>query len=127
MADDSGIVVDQLKGAPGVFSARYAGEHATDKMNNDKLIQDLKHLPEPHEARFVCQAIYYDGKDYTVTSGVMEGKVILSPRGEHGFGYDPLFISEGYDRTNGELTLDEKNMFSHRAKAFRNLKKKIHF
>lgn len=126
LADDSGLVVDQLNGAPGVFSARYAGENATDKMNNDKLIQMLKHLPEPHTARFVCSAVYYDGTDYLSTSGAMEGRIILTPRGPNGFGYDPLFIAEGYEKTNAELNLDEKNKISHRAKAFNSIKKKIY-
>jgi len=123
--DDSGLVVDQLNGAPGVFSARFAGEGATDKMNNDKLIQMLKVNPEPHTARFVCSAVFFDGTDYISTSGAMEGRIIINPRGQNGFGYDPLFIAEGYERTNGELSLDEKNQISHRAKAFKNLKKKI--
>lgn len=125
MGDDSGLVVDQLNGAPGVFSARYAGENATDKMNNDKLIQMLKLLPEPHTARFVCSAVFYNGSEFISTSGAMEGKMILTPRGSNGFGYDPLFIAEGYEKTNGELTLDEKNKISHRAKAFNKLKSKV--
>lgn len=126
LGDDSGLVVDHLNGAPGVFSARYAGEDATDKMNNDKLIQMLKPLEEPHTARFVCSAVYYDGNDFLCTSGAMEGKIVLSPKGDNGFGYDPLFIAEGYDKTNGELSLDEKNMISHRAKAFKNIRKKLY-
>jgi len=125
LADDSGLVTDQLNGAPGVFSARFAGEDATDKMNNDKLIQMLKVFPEPHPARFVCSAVYYDGNDYISTSGAMEGKIIHTPKGANGFGYDPLFIAEGYERTNGELSLDEKNKISHRAKAFTKLKGKV--
>lgn len=125
MGDDSGLVVDQLNGAPGVFSARYAGEDATDKMNNDKLIQMIKPLPEPHTARFVCSAVFYDGEDYISTSGAMEGRLILTPKGLNGFGYDPLFIAEGYEKTNGELSLEEKNKISHRAKAFNKLKKKV--
>ena len=125
LADDSGLVVDQLNGAPGVFSARFAGEGASDKMNNDKLIHQLKALPEPHTARFVCSAVFYNGSDFISTSGAMEGRIIHMPRGLNGFGYDPLFMAEGYDRTNGELSLDEKNEISHRAKAFKKLKKKI--
>ncbi len=125
MGDDSGLVVDQLNGAPGVFSARFAGENATDKMNNDKLIQMLKTHPEPHTARFVCSAVFYNGSEFISTSGAMEGTMILTPRGSNGFGYDPLFIAEGYEKTNGELTLDEKNKISHRAKAFNKLKSKV--
>ena len=122
IADDSGLSVDQLNGDPGVFSARYAGENATDELNNKLLLEKLSHFSEPHFARFVCSAVFYDGVNFILAEDVMEGKIIHEPRGDNGFGYDPLFVANGYSRTNGELSLDEKNKISHRAKAFKHLK-----
>ncbi|MFA6598839.1 MAG: RdgB/HAM1 family non-canonical purine NTP pyrophosphatase [Ignavibacteriaceae bacterium] len=121
IADDSGLSVDQLNGEPGVFSARYAGENATDESNNKLLLEKLSLFPEPHYARFVCSAVLYDGKSFVSSEDVMEGKIIHKARGANGFGYDPLFIAEGYSITNGELSLEEKNKISHRAKAFNRL------
>jgi XTP/dITP diphosphohydrolase len=122
IADDSGISVDQLNGRPGVYSARYAGEDATDKDNNVKLVSELKGLPSPHKARFISVAVYYDGDEYISATGELAGEIILEPRGNNGFGYDPLFIPEGYKNTLAELSLDEKNRISHRSKAFTKLK-----
>ncbi len=121
MSDDSGISVDQLDGKPGVFSARYAGEDATDEQNNQKLLRDLERLPEPHLAKFICSAVYYNGKNYLTSSGEVKGKIILTPRGTNGFGYDPLFIPNGFNVTSAELNMDEKNQISHRALAFKRL------
>jgi len=121
IADDSGLSVDQLNGEPGVFSARYAGENATDASNNRLLLEKLAHFKEPHLARFVCSAVYYDGESFIPVEDVMEGKIIHDARGSNGFGYDPLFIAEGFSVTNGELSLEEKNRISHRAKAFNRL------
>ncbi len=121
MSDDSGISVDQLNGKPGVYSARYAGENATDEENNKKLLYDLKTLPEPHLAKFICSAVYYNGKNFLTSSGEVKGKIISTPRGTNGFGYDPLFIPDGYDVTSAELNMNEKNEISHRAKAFKKL------
>jgi XTP/dITP diphosphohydrolase len=125
IADDSGISVDQLGGRPGVYSARYSGENATDDENNDKLIEELKDFEEPHLARYVCAAVFYDGKNYLVTEDTAKGKIVKTPRGKNGFGYDPYFVPEGYDCTMGELSLEEKNKISHRAKAFNKLRDKI--
>ena len=125
LADDSGLVVEQLNGEPGVYSARYAGENATDEENNKKLISQLSLLPQPHKAKFVCSAVFYDGKDLLKSSGEIVGQVIHEPRGANGFGYDPLFIPDGYNQTIAELELDEKNKISHRAKAFNSLLKLI--
>ena len=125
IADDSGLSVDQLNGDPGVFSARYAGENATDELNNKLLLEKLSHLSEPHFAKFVCSAVFYDGENFIAAEDVMEGKIIHEPRGDNGFGYDPLFVANGYSRTNGELSLDEKNKISHRAKAFNRLHEMI--
>lgn len=121
LADDSGLVVEQLNGEPGVYSARYAGENATDGENNKKLISKLLDLPQPHKAKFVCSAVYFDGKKLVKSEGEIVGQIIDEPRGKNGFGYDPLFIPDGYDKTTAELELEAKNKISHRAKAFRSL------
>ena len=126
MADDSGLSVDQLNGEPGVISARYAGEYATDEENNELLLEKLSHFPEPHFAKYVCSAVFYDGENFISAENIMKGKIIHEPRGKNGFGYDPLFISEGFSVTNGELSLDEKNRISHRAKAFNQLHEMIY-
>ena len=121
MSDDSGLSVEQLDGRPGVFSARYAGENATDEENNKKLLCDLEGLPEPHIAKFICSAVYYNGGIFLTSSGEVRGKIISLPRGSNGFGYDPLFIPNGYNITSAELSMNEKNQISHRAIAFKKL------
>lgn len=126
LADDSGLEVDALGGAPGVYSARYAGPQAADGANNAKLIAELAELPDPQRrARFVCAAaiVLPDGREHVVR-GTMEGHVGHEPRGSNGFGYDPLFVSDaaGDGRTNGELTPAEKDAISHRGAAFRALR-----
>lgn len=125
IADDSGLSVDQLDGRPGVYSARYAGENAADEQNNEKLISELMGLPSPHPARFISVAVYYDGNNYISASGELAGEIILNPRGRNGFGYDPLFVPDGYSLTLAELSFEEKNRISHRAKAFNKLKAKL--
>jgi XTP/dITP diphosphohydrolase len=125
IADDSGLVVDQLNGQPGVHSARYSGLNATDDQNNLKLIEELKHHSEPHPAHYICSAVYYYGDNYLTAEGKEIGIIILNPRGTNGFGYDPLFIPENYSVTMAELDSKEKNKISHRAKAFNELKKKL--
>ncbi len=125
IADDSGLSVDQLEGRPGVYSARYAGENSTDEQNNVKLISELKGQPSPHPARFISFAVYFDGNNYISASGELLGEIILNPRGQNGFGYDPLFVPEGYSSTLAELSFEEKNSISHRAKAFNKLKEKL--
>jgi XTP/dITP diphosphohydrolase len=121
--DDSGLEAFQLNGEPGIYSARYAGEDANDEQNNLKLIKNLSELPEPHQGRFVCAAVYYDGKDFKSAVGEVRGNIIKSPRGKHGFGYDPLFIPNGYEKTMAELSHEEKNKISHRLNAFKELKR----
>lgn len=123
IGDDSGLEAFQLNGEPGIYSARYAGENADDEQNNLKLIAKLSELPEPHPGRFVCAAVYYDGKDFKSAIGEIGGNIIKSPRGKNGFGYDPLFIPAGYDITTAEMSHEEKNTISHRMNAFRQLKK----
>lgn len=125
VADDSGIEAVQLNSMPGVYSARYSGENATDEENNQKLLNELKNYPEPHSARYVCCAVYYDGKNYSAEYGEIKGSIISNPRGTNGFGYDPLFLPEGYNQTMAELPPEKKNSISHRGKAFKKLKEKI--
>ncbi len=121
ISDDSGIELEQLGGRPGVYSARYSGENATDDENNRKLIKELESFEEPHFARYVCCAVFYDGTNYLAAEDEARGKIISTPRGKNGFGYDPYFVPEGFDCTMAELSLEEKNKISHRAKAFNKL------
>ncbi|MCX8106676.1 MAG: XTP/dITP diphosphatase [Ignavibacterium album] len=125
IGDDSGLVVEQLNGEPGIYSARYAGENANDYLNNEKLIKQIQKFPEPHRAKFVCVASYFDGEKFVNAYGEVKGRIITEPRGKNGFGYDPLFIPNGYDKTFGELSHEEKNKISHRSMAFRKLHKKL--
>lgn len=121
LADDSGLEVDALGGAPGVHSARYAGEETDDLANNERLITELGRIPEQDRtARFVCVAalVTPDGTERT-ERGVMTGRIIDEPRGTRGFGYDPHFVAEGETRTNAELSPEEKDARSHRGQAFR--------
>lgn len=108
IADDSGLEIEQLDGRPGVYSARYAGENCTFDDNNKKVLKELEDKPEPHKARFVCHAVFYDGKNLFESVGELKGVITKSPAGEHGFGYDPIFIPEGYDKTLAELEIEEK-------------------
>lgn len=117
IADDSGLEVDFLDGAPGVYSHRYAGENAGDADRYNKLLNELKNVPdEKRGAQFVCAVCYIDenGKEKTVR-GICRGKIGYEPKGENGFGYDPVFIYG--DKSFAELTPEEKNSISHRAKA----------
>lgn len=125
IADDSGLVVDQLNGQPGVHSARYSGTNATDELNNQKLITELTLLPEPHHAKYVCSAVFFNGENYLTSEGEEKGIIILDAKGSNGFGYDPFFIPENYSVTMAELDPSEKNKISHRAKAFNKLKEQL--
>src|SRR5919106_4220502 len=122
IADDSGLEVDALSGAPGVLSARYAGEDATDDDNNRKLVEALRDVPEPRLCRYRCVAVLVmpDGHEL-VAEGECAGRVVLEGRGTGGFGYDPHVVPEGETRTMGEIPLEEKLRFSHRGRAFRAL------
>jgi len=120
LADDSGLEVDVLGGRPGVYSARYSGEGATDESNNLKLLEELQRVPDSKRtARFRCAIVVVDanGRELAAVDGACEGRIGHQPRGSHGFGYDPLFIPEGYSQTMAELGPDTKNEISHRAKA----------
>lgn len=125
LADDSGLIIDQLDGRPGVISARYAGENCTYDDNNKKVIQELSQYPEPHKAKFICTVVFFDGKNKIETVGELEGIIINEPRGTKGFGYDPIFIPNGYQNTIGEMDLELKNQISHRSKSFNLMKEKL--
>ncbi|SHH34705.1 XTP/dITP diphosphatase [Desulfosporosinus lacus] len=121
LADDSGLEVDALDGAPGVYSARFAGEPKDDERNNNKLLQLLETVPDDQrQARFRCALVVATPKgEEFLTEGTVEGQILTQRRGTDGFGYDPLFFVPEYARTMAELTLAEKNKLSHRAQAFR--------
>ena len=119
LADDSGLVVDALGGHPGVYSARFAGEEADDRKNNRKLLQMLQGVDgEKRQARFICVIASSDPQGHICTvEGKCEGRIHYEERGKGGFGYDPLFIPEGYSQTFAELSREEKNRISHRGQA----------
>lgn len=121
IADDSGLAVDVLGGSPGIFSARWSGRHGDDEANNDLLLAQLADVPDEHRtARFVCAAalVAPDGTE-VVERGEMTGTLLRERRGAGGFGYDPLFLPDGSDRTSAELSAEEKDAISHRGTAFR--------
>lgn len=124
LADDSGLEVEVLGGKPGVYSARYAGENATDAQNNEKLLAALAGVPqERRAAAFRCVITLYFPGGYTLQAqGSCPGRIAIAPKGAGGFGYDPLFILDAYDRTMAELTSEEKNAISHRGLALKKLK-----
>ena len=127
IADDSGLSVDALDGAPGVYSARYAGGHGDDAANNALLLKNLAHLPvSERTARFVCciALVYPDGRELTVR-GETEGLIIDEARGEGGFGYDPYFYYSPFGKTFSELSAEEKNAISHRGKAIAKLAEQL--
>lgn len=127
LADDSGIVVDYLGGEPGIYSARYAGEHGNDRKNNEKLLKKLNGIKKENRgAKFVCQlAMFTESGEYHSITGEVNGHIIEELHGEGGFGYDPLFFYDPLNKTFGELTSDEKNQISHRGVALRKLKNTI--
>lgn len=124
VADDSGLEVNALQGAPGIYSARYAGEHATDAANVAKLLAELGRCdPAPHSARFRCSlALAREGKVLGIFEGVVEGTIVRTPRGSAGFGYDPVFQPAGLTQTFAEISPSEKNRISHRARAIQSLR-----
>ncbi len=124
LADDSGLCVDALGGAPGVYSARYAGENATDEDNNKKLLRALHGVKE-RKARFVCVAALVSGDKVTTARGEIEGVIAKAPSGSGGFGYDPLFFVPELGQTFAEIAPDVKNGLSHRARALAALQKKL--
>lgn len=119
LADDSGLEVDTLGGEPGIYSARYAGPGCTDLQNTELVLEKMSEVPlEKRSARFRCVlAVACDGKTIATFDGTIEGRLANKISGEGGFGYDPIFIPEGYEKTFGELSSDIKNSMSHRARA----------
>ncbi|MEU7797901.1 RdgB/HAM1 family non-canonical purine NTP pyrophosphatase [Micromonospora arborensis] len=127
IADDSGIAVDALNGMPGVFSARWSGQHGDDRANLQLVLDQIADVPdEQRAASFVCTValVLPGGKEHLV-DGRQSGRVLRAPRGDGGFGYDPIFLGDGQDRTNAELTPAEKDAISHRGKALRELAKLV--
>lgn len=126
LADDSGLCIDALYGRPGLYSARYAGEKATNSDNIQMVLDELKEVPfERRTARFVCVLVYLRhglDPDPIIASGYWQGKILQAPKGEDGFGYDPIFYVPEKDCAAAELSLDIKNRLSHRAKALEQLK-----
>jgi len=125
IADDSGIEVDALNGAPGIYSARFAGEGATDQINLEKLLADLDGIPEAQRsARFQCLMVFMrHANDPTplICQGTWEGRILLAARGNNGFGYDPVFYVPTHNCSSAELPADVKNTLSHRGQALRQL------
>ena len=114
IADDSGLEVDALGGAPGVYSARYCGRHGDDEANNDLLLANLAGVPAPRTARYVAAiALVRPGKEPVVRRGACEGEILKDRRGNGGFGYDPLFLCEAGE-TFAEISMEKKNEISHR-------------
>ncbi len=124
LADDSGLEVEALRGAPGIFSARYGGKSATDQVKIKKLLRELnKKQNDERFARFVCAMAISDekGEIKFVAEGICNGRISLEPRGNNGFGYDPIFIPAGFNKTFGELSSEIKQQISHRAQASRKI------
>jgi XTP/dITP diphosphohydrolase len=123
LADDSGLTVDALNGMPGILSARWAGAHGDDRANLELVLGQLADVPDARlGAAFVCAAAYAlpDGRSQVVL-GELRGTLVRAPRGSNGFGYDPIFVPEGYDVTSAELEPEDKDAISHRGQAFRAL------
>jgi XTP/dITP diphosphohydrolase len=127
IADDSGLEVEFLNNEPGVYSARYAGEHGNDKKNNEKLILNLNDVPyEDRKARFICQlALINENNEYRGVTASVEGYILREEKGLDGFGYDPLFYYEPLRKTFSEMTMEEKNKISHRGIALEKMKRTI--
>jgi XTP/dITP diphosphohydrolase len=127
LADDSGLEVDSLKGLPGIYSARYAGERASSQDNNQKLLREIRGVPiSKRGARFICIIAVEspDGRE-AIAEGSCKGRIGFKEKGRKGFGYDPLFVLPKYGKTMAELSREEKNKVSHRGKALRKIRKII--
>ena len=126
LADDSGLEVFFLNGMPGVYSARYAGENASDDKNNEKLLAEMRGVaPRRRRSQFRAVLAFVGNGFEETTEGICPGRLAESPRGNNGFGYDPLFIPDGFSGTYAELTSEEKNTISHRAKASEKMKEAL--
>jgi len=127
LADDSGLEVDALQGAPGVISARYSGEHATDATNRTKLLATMADVPATERsAQFRCVLCYMDGTRTLFDEGIVRGVIASGERGDRGFGYDPIFVPDGHQRSFAELNAQEKNSMSHRGRATASLIHQLH-
>ncbi len=130
LSDDSGICVDALNGAPGVYSARFAGEPKSDARNNQKLVESLREQPN-RNAHYYCVIVlvrHPDDPEPLIAEGIWRGEIIDEPRGTGGFGYDPFFLIPEYGKTGAEIPMDLKNKISHRAVALQSLVEKLkHF
>lgn len=129
LADDSGLIVDALDGAPGVYSSRYSGAEGDDEANNHKLLKELANVPlEQRTARFMCVLVFIDADGTeTVAQGTIEGLIGFEEKGSEGFGYDPLFLPDYFNHecTLAQVSQEEKNGISHRGNALKNLKKTL--
>ena len=127
ISDDTGLSVDALDGAPGVYSARYAGENATYTDNVDKLLEEMKDVPSQlRGAQFQTSMVFLNNDTELIVHGVVKGKITETPKGVGGFGYDPVFYIPENEKTFAEMTIQEKNQISHRGIALRNLKGILH-
>jgi len=129
MADDSGIVVDALGGRPGIRSARYAGEDASDEQNLDRLLEEMADVADDNRSGgFHCAAVLAfpdDEHEPVIAEAVWRGRILRQRVGDGGFGYDPVFLDEGANKTGAQMSREEKNAVSHRGRAFRELKRQI--
>lgn len=123
LADDSGICVDALHGAPGVYSARFGGEPKSDARNNEKLLQVLENIENRHAHYYCAMVLVRSPEDPQplIAQGIWQGEILRAPRGDGGFGYDPLFLDAKTDKTGAELPMDIKNRISHRGQALRDM------
>jgi XTP/dITP diphosphohydrolase len=126
VADDSGLSVDALNGMPGVLSARWSGAHGDDEANLRLVLAQLADVPDERlGAAFVCSVAYVDRAGEVLTDGRMPGRLVREPRGANGFGYDPIFVPDGHDRTSSELSGEEKDAISHRGRSLRALAERL--
>lgn len=126
IADDTGLEVDALNGAPGVYSSRFAGEEASYEDNRKKLLRELENVPEAKRgAQFRCVVAFADGSRRMTTEGIVRGKILREERGDSGFGYDPVFWVPEFEKTFAEIDLEKKNAISHRGIAFRKMKTEL--
>ena len=125
IADDSGLIVDQLGGEPGVYSARYAGDNASYSDNNKKILEELADNSQPHSAKFLCCSVFVNDNNRLSVVGELHGEIIKELKGIEGFGYAPIFRPNKFGITLAEMKLELKNKISHRAQAFNKLKEKI--
>ena len=126
IADDTGLEVDALNGAPGVYSSRFAGEEASYEDNRKKLLRELENVPEAKRgAQFRCVVAFADGSRRMTTEGIVRGKILREERGDSGFGYDPVFWVPEFKNTFAEIDLEKKNAISHRGIAFKKMKTEL--